>query len=173
MDLNLSLGSNASAELRMSPRDGDVDTPPFRRSPHHLLEPEQQDELQRKWAKQKEYQRVLQQQIGERQAERLRTRQVEADEEHAERSAMRRASSPPSQMAVISAPSGTDAQYAEWRSFSAKGNGRVSPEVRKGMEQQQYRGQQQQQQQQRRGGYAWHCADERRRGGPKRCCGRR
>ena len=47
MELNLSVGSNASA-------DG-VETPPFRRSPHHLLEPEQQDALQRKWAKQKEY----------------------------------------------------------------------------------------------------------------------
>ena len=63
MDLNLSLGSNASADsLRASPREGEGETPPFRRSPHHLLEPEQQDELQRKWAKQKEYQRVLQQQ---------------------------------------------------------------------------------------------------------------
>ncbi len=147
MDLNLSFGSTASTELRMSPRDGDGETP-FRRSPHHLLAPEQQDELQRKWAKQKEYQRVLQQQIGERQAERLRTRQVEADEEHAERSAMRRAASPPSQMAASSAPSGTDAQYAEWRNYGTKGHGRVSPEVRKGMEQQQYRGQQQQRQQQ-------------------------
>ena len=47
MELNLSVGSNASA-------DG-AETPPFRRSPHHLLEPEQQDALQRKWAKQKEY----------------------------------------------------------------------------------------------------------------------
>jgi hypothetical protein len=141
MDLNLSLGSNASSEMRLSPRDGDGDTPPFRRSPHHLLEPEQQDELQRKWAKQKEYQRVLKQQIGERQAERSRSRQLQEAEEEAERLGLTRGLSPPPGGRESAEPAATAGQYADWRGYK-KSHGRVSPEVRRGMEQQQYRGQQ-------------------------------
>lgn len=52
---------------------------------------------------------------------------------------MLRASSPSNQKM---AQRDTDAQYAEWRGYNKNGHGRVSPEVRKGMEQQQYRGQQ-------------------------------
>ena len=55
-----------AAVLNISPRD-DVSMvssssdreAPFRRSPHHLLQVEQQEELLRKWQKQKQYQSQL------------------------------------------------------------------------------------------------------------------
>ena len=59
-----------AAVLNISPRD-DVSMvssssdreAPFRRSPHHLLQVEQQEELLRKWQKQKQYQSQLKEQI--------------------------------------------------------------------------------------------------------------
>ena len=66
-----------AAVLNISPRD-DVSMvssssdreAPFRRSPHHLLQVEQQEELLRKWQKQKQYQSQLKEQMSERQAQR-------------------------------------------------------------------------------------------------------
>ena len=62
-----------AAVLNISPRD-DVSMvssssdreAPFRRSPHHLLQVEQQEELLRKWQKQKQYQSQLKEQMSER-----------------------------------------------------------------------------------------------------------
>ena len=62
-----------AAVLNISPRD-DVSMvssssdreAPFRRSPHHLLQVEQQEELLRKWQKQKQYQSQLKEQMFER-----------------------------------------------------------------------------------------------------------
>ena len=75
-----------AAVLNISPRD-DVSMvssssdreAPFRRSPHHLLQVEQQEELLRKWQKQKQYQSQLKEQMSERQAQ--RDHQLRADRE--------------------------------------------------------------------------------------------
>ena len=52
-----------------------------------------------------------------------------------------RGPSPPPGGRESAEPAATAGQYADWRGYK-KGHGRVSPEVRRGMEQQQYRGQQ-------------------------------
>ena len=81
-----------AAVLNISPRD-DVSMvssssdreAPFRRSPHHLLQVEQQEELLRKWQKQKQYQSQLKEQMSERQAQRDRQLRADRELQHRER----------------------------------------------------------------------------------------
>lgn len=81
-----------AAVLNISPRD-DVSMvssssdreAPFRRSPHHLLQVEQQEELLRKWQKQKQYQSQLKEQMSERYDQNQREEEMQRECCRAER----------------------------------------------------------------------------------------